>query len=328
MDVAENVPADVLPPAPEFVKAATWTVEQQRQELERRWIPMRLALKKPLGFFSPRPTDVVVATVPKSGTTWVTHICHQIRTKGAEPDFDNQMPDVTVLLEISGLVFKIDPNKMVQPAEPRIYCTHHSYETIPWGRGKLIYCFRDQKDALYSSYAFHDSMIVLKGRVSLSVYVEFFTNAIHWTADNLRNLLVWWEHRHDKDLLFLFYDDLKEDHTGCVRRIAKFIGVDCDEETIARVVHTTTHAEMVKHHSKFDNHNEILEVAEMLGDDPPSEFGGRVRKDGGRSGDGQKLPIEVQQSIDREWHDIITARLGFRDLKEMRATWKKEMDAF
>ena len=87
-----------------------------------------------------------------------------------------------------------------------------------------------------------NSMLLLKGRVSLAVHVftEFCTKKLQWTASNLRDILVWWEHRHDKDVLLLFYDDLKEDHTGCVRRIAKFMGVDCDDETIARVVHTTT----------------------------------------------------------------------------------------
>ena len=317
--------ADTLPP-PEYAKAPTWTFEQQVQELTRRMMWFQIAFKKPLSF-SPRPTDVIVATSPKSGTTWVTHICHQIRTKGAEPDFENQIPEVTVLMDISGRPeLNIDPNTMVQPAEPRIYFTHHTYETIPKG-GKLIYCFRDQKDALYSFYPFVDSISALRGRVSLSVFSELLTN-LHWTADNLRGLLGWWEHRHDEDVLFLFFDDLKEDHTGCVKRIAKFIGVECDEETIARVVHTTTHAEMARHSSKFDVHNLVPFWAKMHGDDPPSEFIGRVRKDGGKSGDGQKLPREVQERIDQEWYDIITAKLGFRDLKEMRATWKKEMDMF
>ena len=57
----------------------------------------------------------------------------------------------------------------------------------------------------------------------------------------LNGLLVWWEHRNDDDVLFLFFDDLKEDHGGCVNCIAQFIGVDCDEALLTRVVHTTTH---------------------------------------------------------------------------------------
>ena len=112
----------------------------------------------------------------------------------------------------------------------------------------------------------------------------------------------------------------------CVRRIAKLIGVECDEETVARVVHNTTHAEMARHSSKFDFHNLVPFWAKMYGDESSSEFNGRVRKDGGRSGDGQKLSREVQERIDQDWYGIITATLGFRDLKEMRATWKKEMD--
>ena len=324
MDGQDIPVAETSLPPPEYAKAPTWTVEQQVQELTRRLMWWLIAFKKPL-YFSPRPTDVIVATSPKSGTTWVSHICHQIRTKGAEPDFENQIPDVTVLMDISGRPeLNIEPNTMVQPAEPRIYFTHHTYESIPKG-GKLIYCFRDQKDALYSLALFVDSVAALKGRVSLPTFIEFSTD-LHWTADNLRGLLGWWEHRHDEDVLFLFFDDLKEDHTGCVKRIAKFIGVECDEETIARVVHTTTHAEMARHSSKFDFHNLVPFWAKMYGDDPPSEFNGRVRKDGGRSGDGQNFPCEVQERIDQEWYDIITAKLGFHDLKEMRATWKKEMD--
>ena len=313
-----------LPPPPEFAKAPTWTVEQQIHVLETRTMPLTMAITKPLSF-SPRHTDVIIATAGKSGTTWISHICHQIRTRGAEPDFENQMPDVTILLEFAPL-FKINPDTMVQPAEPRIYCTHHAYETAPKG-GKLIYCVRDQKDSMYSFYQFLNSMALLKGRVSLAVFTEFYTKKVQWTANNLRDMLVWWEHRHDKDVLLLFYDDLKEDHTGCVRRIAKFMGLGCDEETIAHVVHTTTHAEMVKHHSRFNGHNGIVMMAKMHGDDPSTELTGRVRKDGGKSGDGQKLlPLEVQQSIDQEWHDIITTKLGFSDLKEMRAAWKKEVD--
>ena len=42
----------------------------------------------------------------------------------------------------------------------------------------------------------------------------------------LKDLLVWREHLHDDNLLMLFFDDLnKEDHEGCVCRIAMFIGI-------------------------------------------------------------------------------------------------------
>lgn len=315
----ESVPSH---PPPEYANASTWTAEQQTQELKRRMGFVKMVLAKPFSF-SPRPTDVIIATPPKSGTTWVSHICHQIRCKGAEPNFENQVPEVTTLLEASHVI-NVDPDTMIQPAEPRIYLTHRPYNEVPKG-GKLICCFREQKDVLYSLYRFMDSRLLLKGRVSLPVFLDLSVKE-SLTAGNLHNLITWWEHRHDKNVLFLCFEDLKENHEDCVRRIAKFIGVDCDEETIARVVRTTTHAEMVRHHAKFDDHNLIVVMAKLIGEDIPSELTGRVRKDGGKSGDGEKLPLEEQQRIDQEWRDIVTAKLGFGDLKEMRAAWKKEMD--
>lgn len=138
---------------------------------------------------------------------------------------------------------------------------------------------------------------------------------------------MWWEHRNDKNVLLLFFDDLKEDHAGCVCRIAKFMGVDCDDDVVARIVHTTSHAEMVRHHSKFSSLRHTIMVAKKIGEEPPSEseFVGRVRKSGGKSGEGkEQLPIEVQQRIDEMWKGTVTAKLGFEDLEAMRESWKKE----
>ena len=67
----------------------------------------------------------------------------------------------------------------------------------------------------------------------------------------------------------------------------------------------------------------MIETGESLL--PESEFVGRVRKDGGKSGEGkQKLPIEIQQRIDQMWQEIVTSKLGFQNLQEMREAWKKE----
>ena len=269
---------------------------------------------------------MIVAVPPKSGNTWLSHICHQIRTKGADLDFEDQIPNVVTFLELNDIVlpqFKVDPDNVIQPAEPRVFLTHFTYERVPKG-GRLIYCFRNPTDLLYSLYLFIDTMWLLKGRVSLKTCLDFF-GSIQFTAIYLRDLLVWWEHRHDEDVLILFFDDLLEDHMGCVRRIAKFIGAQhCDDETIARVVQTTTHAEMAKNHSKFDNHSIIKACAPLWGDSVPSKLVGRVRTDGGRSGDGQKLPVEVQQRIEKEWQDIIMPKLGFNNFQEMREEWKNE----
>ena len=276
--------------------------------------------------FLPRFTDIIVSTTPKSGTTWLVYICHQLRTSGAEPDFEEFDKVITFLevpLSVNGS--PVDPQTVVQPAEPRIFYSHVSYEKLPKG-GKIIHCVRDPKDVFYSLLTYLDTLLLLKGRVPMPVFFELMESKGHYTADSLKDLVQWWEHRHDRDVLFVFFDDLKEDHAGWVRRIAGFIGVSCNEETLARVVRNTTHAQMAKHQSKFVDRSILAECAKMFGDDPPSEPVGRVRKDGGKLGDGQKLPLEMQEVIDRAWHDIVTTELGFRDFKEMKAAWIRDRE--
>ena len=225
-----------------------WTPEQQIQELKRRADAIASTLvKKPS--FKPNPDDVIVAVPPKNGTTWLLHICHQIRMQGQEPDFEDQN-DVIGLIELLEVSKKTGRKlaTLEQPVKPRIFAIHQPHEFVPKG-GRIIYCFRDQKDAVVSNYHFLNTLVSLRGRVSLSIFTQHFM--LEKVELYLKDLLVWWEHRHDSDLLLLFFDDLKEDHKRCVRRIAKFMGVECDEGVIAHVVHTTTHTEMARHHSKF-----------------------------------------------------------------------------
>ena len=307
-----------------IINSDEWTPEEQEQELTRRFslggAPHEFS-------FKPRADDIIVAVPGKSGTTWLLHICHQLRMQGTEPDFDEQN-DVITWIEQSKHLFDQDPDEHAkkQPTGIRIFKSHLPYPAVPKG-GKMIYCFRDRGDALYSAYKFTDSVMLLKGRVSLQVFVNRAI-AKQLIENAIKDLLTWWEHRNDADVLFFFFDDLKEDHAGSVHRIAKFIGVECSDEILARVIHTTSHAEMAKHSSKFDAHSIVEVIAKIIGEKPPDIGDGHVgcvRKDGGRSGDGKLLPANVQEHIEQKWQEIITAKLGFKNLKEMRDAWRNEL---
>ena len=128
-----------------------------------------------MGFFNPtdfqlNAEDVIIAMPAKNGTTWLTHICHQLRMKGAEPDFEDQL-DITHPFEQSEKLLGVKPEDSQQPAKPRLYVTHKPYTLLP-KMGKRIVCFRDQKDAFVSAYHFIDSLDLLKERVSLSVFAQ------------------------------------------------------------------------------------------------------------------------------------------------------------
>ena len=117
-----------------------WSAERQMQEVARRWGFYREMENHQELSFTPLPNDVIVAVPQKCGTTWLLHICHQIRMRGAEPDFKSQA-DVITWIELAERVYKVDP-------------------------------------------------------ATLSVMPQ--------VEKNLNDLLLWWEHRHDDDILMLF----------------------------------------------------------------------------------------------------------------------------
>ena len=163
-----------------------------------------------------------------------------------------------------------------------------------------------------------DSLLLFKGRIPFALFADSFIES-GLVRKRIEQLLGWWKKRHQDD-------DLKEDHSGCVCKIAKFMGVDCTDEVIARVVKTTSHGEMSKHSSKFDARSQSLALAQQIGEEPnfdAEDYVVRVRKDGGRSGDGKLLPQHIQDYYNQQWKEIITAELGFNNLKEMWDAWHK-----
>ena len=102
--------------------------------------------------------------------------------------------------------------------------------------------------------------------------------------------------------------------------------MDCDEDTLTRIVHTTTHEEMAHHRKKFYSGAVSIKIAKKFGDTlpPENERVQRVHKNGGRSGDGQQLPTEIQLHVDQLWLKIVTPKLGFGNLHEMREALHKE----
>ena len=122
--------------------------------------------------FKPRPDDVIVVVPPKHGTTWLLHVCHQIRMKGQEPDFEDQL-DVVGWIEASDKLLGKDTLSQKQPADPRVFFSHLSYALIPEG-GRRIFSFRDPKDAVISAYHFMNSVLAMKGRVALPMFARAF----------------------------------------------------------------------------------------------------------------------------------------------------------
>ena len=117
--------------------------------------------------FQPGPRDVFITTTPKSGTTWMTQICHQLRT-GGDMDF-REITEVVPFLECAADLGQNCDDK--QRAEPRLYKTHFTEASCPKG-GKYITVVRHPYDVVVSQCRFHAAWMFRAEDIETNLYVQ------------------------------------------------------------------------------------------------------------------------------------------------------------
>lgn len=220
--------------------------------------------------YVPRAGDVVVATYPKSGTTWVQRLVSLLIRRNTEPfALDREFPWWEYRL-----AFKIDD--LVAHAKAmtgrRCFKSHIPYDALPKHvEVRYIHVVRDPRDVALS-YHNHTRHFTEAARRQMSdeglgdprIGVPYPTieadpaSFFHrWISEGAlpgltsgmpflpyipfeRSFL---NHRDDPNLLILHYADLKRDLVGSMTRIAGFLGVQLSKyELTERAEHATFEA--------------------------------------------------------------------------------------
>ena len=196
-----------------------------------------------------RPDDIWVVSYPKCGTHWTMQIVRLILNRGKD-DGKNIMETV---LWIEAFNKDSPYNSQINLDElpsPRAFKSHFSYEMMPCGLpsttpGRYIYLSRNPKDVVVSYYH-HDRGFQFNPILEWSQYFEVFMQGKVHFGDYFDNILGWWAHKDDDNVLFLKYEDMKKDLPTTVARIAKFIGQDISQELVDEIAHRATFANMKK----------------------------------------------------------------------------------
>jgi hydroxyjasmonate sulfotransferase len=186
--------------------------------------------------FTPRPDHVVVASYPKSGTTWLKALAFAVLSRGAHPPADPDHPlrrlnphDCVPFMDevfAAGEHAKLD----LLPS-PRLMHTHLPYTLLPEpvvtaagaGGCRVVYVCRDPKDMAVSLWHF------LRRRQPDLSFADTFESVCYGTVavgPVWDHALSYWRAsvaRPDR-VLFLRYEDLLRDTGGSVRRLAEFMG--------------------------------------------------------------------------------------------------------
>ncbi|KAB7498487.1 Sulfotransferase 1C4 [Armadillidium nasatum] len=179
--------------------------------------------------FEVREDDIFINTVAKSGTNWIAEIVWNLVHN---PDMDN--PEASLSLDYRYPFFDVD----------FIFDVSSSPKFDPEGelvkRFKRLCPGRDYNEGLHIQLAeaLPDPRL-LKGHTPLS----FWNPNVLEKAKHVR---LAWEKRNNPNLLFLFYEDLKENPKSQIKKVDQFIGTNRSDKQIDNIVHCTSFDYMKK----------------------------------------------------------------------------------
>ncbi|CAN6199749.1 unnamed protein product [Urochloa humidicola] len=197
--------------------------------LPEHWVPGTIVFQRR---FSPRPDDVVLASYPKCGTTWLKALAFAAAARAAYPPASPRHP--LRLLNPHDCVPFVDEifasgehAKLDALPSPRLMNTHLPYTLLPIpvtnGGCRVVYVCRDPKDMVVSLWHF-----LRRAEPALS-FAETFESVCDGTVAAgpvWDHVLSYWHAsvaRPDR-VLFLKYEDLLRDAVAGVRRLAEFMG--------------------------------------------------------------------------------------------------------
>ncbi|KAG0445409.1 hypothetical protein HPB47_015693 [Ixodes persulcatus] len=170
--------------------------------------------------YRPQPNDLFIVSYPKCGTTWLQYLVYNIFTEGVPPKDMEEFLARSVFLEYTGAQ---SVEKMCRPGSIK---THFPFSRHKYSKqAKYLYIARNPYDCCVSFYYHTKSFPAYF--FENGTFSEFFDMFLQGKVDNgdyFNNLLSWYDHRHDPNVLFLTYECLKRDTESWVIKIADFIG--------------------------------------------------------------------------------------------------------
>lgn len=267
--------------------------------------------------FKPQPSDIIISSYAKCGTTWLQQIAHGLRTRG-NMDFDEistVMPWIEVAYDVG---WDLDGP---QVAEPRVYKSHCSWHDVPKG-GRYICSFRHSHDAIVSFYRFFEGSHFEADTISLETLMAW-----RWPRDEVDSqgywyhLSSWWEQRHNKDVLLLCYEDMKADLPGTVRTIAHFMGITLDDALFDIVVRQSSRQFMLAHEHQFDSRH-IRDIGEKRAGLPPAIDFSTVTP-GASNELRYQLSPALKTKLDDIWREQITPRFDIESYEDLRQSLRE-----
>ncbi|KAK1274603.1 Cytosolic sulfotransferase 8 [Acorus gramineus] len=200
-------------------------------------------------YFIPLPSDVLLCSFQKTGTTWLKSLLFSIINRHSKDSLLSTNPHFLIpSLELQ--IYRggklCTPELLEKPSSSsRILSTHIPYQLLPPfvkdSDCKIVYIARNPKDFIVSLWHF---MVSNRHHhpVSLQEAVDGICSGVFPGGPYFDHILGYWKESLEsssKRVFFVTYEDLKRDTAGHVRRLGEFLGcpfgVD-DEQEVEEIV--------------------------------------------------------------------------------------------
>uniref|UniRef100_A0A0E0LTG7 Sulfotransferase n=1 Tax=Oryza punctata TaxID=4537 RepID=A0A0E0LTG7_ORYPU len=183
--------------------------------------------------FAPRPNDVIVASLQKSGTTWLKALTFATMARGVWPPSSQDHPlrrhNPHLCVPSLEVLFSLGRDALLDMLpSPRLLSTHMPLSLLPpptpaTAGCKIVYIWRDQKDRAVSFWHF---MKRIHPDLTFSEVYEDFCNGICMSGPVWDNILEFWKASNAEPtrVLFLTYEKVLQDPCDAVKKLAQFLG--------------------------------------------------------------------------------------------------------
>ncbi|XP_048371235.1 sulfotransferase 2B1-like [Sphaerodactylus townsendi] len=191
-----------------------------------------------------RPSDVLLATYPKSGTTWMQQILTLIYSKG-DPEPAETLPNWVRVPWLEHTIFK----ETLQETEgPRLLTTH-----LPWqvlaaalrkAKPKVIYVARNPKDVAVSFYHFYRMANFFPDPGTFDDFLlHFLDGTVHY-GSWFKHVKGWLSCQKEMDIFYITYEELHQDLRGCLERLGAFLGYPLQPSQVEAIQKHSSFASM------------------------------------------------------------------------------------
>ncbi|XP_042328501.1 sulfotransferase 1A1-like isoform X2 [Sceloporus undulatus] len=203
--------------------------------------------------FQAHPDDLLISTYPKSGTTWICEVVDMIYKEGnveacREKPIYLRVPFLERSFPGSDAGFKL----LQKTPRPCVIKTHLPVQLLPksfWEKNcKMIYLARNAKDVAVSYYFFYQMAKVHPEPGTWNEFLEKFMAGDVAFGSWYDHVKDWWDKREEQRMLYLFYEDMKEDPQQEIQKVMEFLERPIDEQLVEKITHYTSFKEMRQNH--------------------------------------------------------------------------------